>query len=91
MDTLTYHDHFLISKDFDSYCDAQALVEARWRDQKGVAALDHPQHRARRLVLVGSRDKGICAGDMERADGVKPRTRDNGALAFGWFLYCQQA
>ena len=34
VDTLTYYDHFLISKDFDAYWDAQALVEARWRDQK---------------------------------------------------------
>jgi len=34
VDTLTYYDHFLISKDFDSYCDAQRQVDARWRDQK---------------------------------------------------------
>ena len=34
VDTLTYYDHFLISKDFDAYWDAQLLVEARWRDQK---------------------------------------------------------
>jgi starch phosphorylase len=34
VDTLTYYDHFLISKDFDAYWDAQTLVEARWRDQK---------------------------------------------------------
>jgi glycogen phosphorylase len=34
VDTLTYYDHFLISKDFDAYWDAQALVDARWRDQK---------------------------------------------------------
>jgi len=34
VDTLTYYDHFLITKDFDSYCDAQRRVDARWRDQK---------------------------------------------------------
>jgi starch phosphorylase len=34
VDTLTYYDHFLISKDFEAYWDAQALVDARWRDQK---------------------------------------------------------
>ena len=34
VDTLTYYDHFLISKDFDAYWEAQALVDARWRDQK---------------------------------------------------------
>ncbi|MCC3245893.1 glycogen/starch/alpha-glucan phosphorylase [Methylocystis sp. WRRC1] len=34
VDTLTYYDHFLVSKDFDSYCDAQRRVDARWRDQK---------------------------------------------------------
>ncbi len=34
IDTLTYYDHFLITKDFDGYCDAQRKVDARWRDQK---------------------------------------------------------
>jgi glycogen phosphorylase len=34
VDTLTYYDHFLISKDFESYWDAQEAVDARWRDQK---------------------------------------------------------
>lgn len=34
VDTLTYYDHFLVTKDFDSYCDSQRKVEARWRDQK---------------------------------------------------------
>ncbi len=34
VDTLTYYDHFLISKDFDSYWDAQEAVDSRWRDQK---------------------------------------------------------
>jgi starch phosphorylase len=34
VDTLTYYDHFLVTKDFDSYCDAQRRVDARWRDQK---------------------------------------------------------
>ena len=34
VDTLTYYDHFLISKDFNSYWDAQEAVDARWRDQK---------------------------------------------------------
>ncbi len=34
VDTLTYYDHFLIGKDFDSYCAAQRSVDDRWRDQK---------------------------------------------------------
>jgi starch phosphorylase len=34
VDTLTYYDHFLIGNDFDSYAQAQAMVDARWRDQK---------------------------------------------------------
>jgi starch phosphorylase len=34
VDTLTYYDHFLVAKDFDSYWEAQRRVDARWRDQK---------------------------------------------------------
>jgi starch phosphorylase len=34
VDTLTYYDHFLVTKDFDSYCAAQRRVDARWRDTK---------------------------------------------------------
>ena len=34
VDTLTYYDHFLVAKDFDAYWEAQATVDARWRDQK---------------------------------------------------------
>jgi glycogen phosphorylase len=34
VDALTYYDHFLISKDFEAYWDAQEAVDARWRDQK---------------------------------------------------------
>jgi starch phosphorylase len=34
VDTLTYHDYFLISNDFDAYAEAQSMVGARWRDQK---------------------------------------------------------
>lgn len=34
VDTLTYHDHFLITNDFDSYAQAQSAVSAKWRDQK---------------------------------------------------------
>ncbi len=33
VDVLTYHDHFLVSADFDSYAAAQRQVEAKWRDQ----------------------------------------------------------
>ncbi len=34
VDTLTCYDHFLVTKDFDSYCAAQRAVDARWRDRK---------------------------------------------------------
>jgi starch phosphorylase len=34
VDTLTYYDHFLVTKDFDAYCAAQRQVDARWRDEK---------------------------------------------------------
>ena len=33
VDVLTYHDHFLVSADFDSYAAAQRRVAAKWRDQ----------------------------------------------------------
>ncbi len=31
---LTYHDHFMVTADFDAYCAAQSAVEIRWRDRK---------------------------------------------------------
>ena len=31
---LTYHDHFLVTADFDAYVNAQAAVSRRWRDRK---------------------------------------------------------
>jgi starch phosphorylase len=34
VDTLTYHDHFMVSADFDAYYNAQRAVEARWRDRR---------------------------------------------------------
>ena len=34
IDTLTHYDHFLVAKDFDAYWDAQAQVDARWRDAR---------------------------------------------------------
>jgi glycogen phosphorylase len=34
VDALTYYDHFLVTKDFDSYSEAQRNVDARWRDQR---------------------------------------------------------
>lgn len=34
VDALTYHDHFMVSADFDAYYKAQRIVEARWRDRK---------------------------------------------------------
>jgi starch phosphorylase len=34
VDTLTYYDHFLVAKDFDSYGAAQRRVDMRWRDQR---------------------------------------------------------
>jgi glycogen phosphorylase len=35
VDVLTYHDHFLVTADFDTYADAQRVVAARWCDQAG--------------------------------------------------------
>jgi starch phosphorylase len=32
VDVVTYHDHFLVSADFDSYAEAQAQVAAKWQD-----------------------------------------------------------
>jgi starch phosphorylase len=32
VDVLTYHDHFLVSADFDSYATAQRRVATKWRD-----------------------------------------------------------
>ena len=34
VDALTYYDHFLVTKDFDGYAEAQRRVDARWRDQR---------------------------------------------------------
>jgi starch phosphorylase len=34
VDILTYHDHFLVTADFDAYVGAQAAVSRRWRDRK---------------------------------------------------------
>ena len=34
VDILTYHDHFLVTADFDAYVAAQQSVSRRWRDRK---------------------------------------------------------
>ena len=34
VDVVTYHDHFLVSADFDSYAAAQRDIAEKWRDQK---------------------------------------------------------
>ena len=34
VDVLTYHDHFLVTADFDSYAAAQTQRRRRWRDRK---------------------------------------------------------
>lgn len=34
VDTITYHDHFMVSADFDAYYEAQRNVGIRWRDRK---------------------------------------------------------
>ncbi len=33
-DILTYHDHFMVTADFEAYCSAQSAVADRWRDSK---------------------------------------------------------
>ena len=33
VDLLTYHDHFLVTADFDDYAAAQREVAREWRDQ----------------------------------------------------------
>lgn len=35
VDVLTYHDHFLVTADFDAYAEAQRSVAAKWRDHAG--------------------------------------------------------
>jgi starch phosphorylase len=35
IDVLTYHDHFMVSADFDAYVAAQKQVAERWRDRAG--------------------------------------------------------
>ena len=34
VDILTYHDHFMVTADFDAYCAAQREADARWRDRR---------------------------------------------------------
>jgi starch phosphorylase len=34
VDVLTYHDHFLVTADFDAYYAAQRAVDRKWRDRK---------------------------------------------------------
>ena len=34
VDILTYHDHFMVTADFEAYCTAQKAVAGRWRDRK---------------------------------------------------------
>jgi starch phosphorylase len=35
VDTLRYHDYFMVCADFDAYWNAQMNIEAEWRDRKG--------------------------------------------------------
>ncbi len=34
VDILTYHDHFMVTADFEAYCTAQSAVADLWRDRK---------------------------------------------------------
>ncbi len=34
VDILTYHDHFMVTADFEAYCAAQREADARWRDRR---------------------------------------------------------
>ncbi len=34
VDILTYHDHFMVTADFEAYCAAQREADVRWRDRK---------------------------------------------------------
>jgi starch phosphorylase len=34
VETLTYHDHFMVTADFEAYRAAQSAVALRWRDRK---------------------------------------------------------
>ena len=90
VDTLTYYDYFLVSTDFDAYWDAQALVDARWRDQKAWRRSTILNTARVGLVFLRPHDPGICAGDLERAglsrsESASPDrvqfARDNAALA----------
>ena len=42
----------------------------RLAQPQGLAALEHPQHRQRRLVLVGPHDRRIRERNLERADAA---------------------
>ena len=52
--------------DFDSYCDAQRAVDARWRDRDGLVARGDREHRERRLLLLRPHDPRV------RARGLGP-------------------
>ena len=34
VDILTYHDHFMVTADFEAYCAAQREADTRWRDRR---------------------------------------------------------
>ena len=65
VDILTYHDHFLVTADFDAYVAAQAAVVAALARPQVVVALGHPQHGAHRLVFVGPHHRRICRRHLE--------------------------
>ena len=56
VDTLTYYDHFLVAKDFDSYWETQRRVEARWRDQKAWRRSSILNTARRGVVFLGPHD-----------------------------------
>ena len=73
VNSLRYHDHFLVCADFDDYL-RDAAADRRSVAQAGrLVAGVHPQYRECRVVLLRSLDPRICRADLERA-GLRQRT-----------------
>jgi glycogen phosphorylase len=76
VDAVTYHDHFMVSADFDAYFDAQRSIDALWRN---------PAAWWTKAVLNTAR-MGWFSSDRtigEYADEIWSVGHDGGALGMG--------